>query len=64
MTEEPIQTRRRRVSRHVRSNKKKYSIGTIAFFFVIVQMIWDISANDLAAYVQPIFTMLLGEPPK
>ena len=53
---------RRRVVRHVREHKRGWTGFVVAL--VIAQMIWDISANDLAAYVQPLFTALLGEPPK
>lgn len=51
----PAETRKRRV--------KRVSISVAVVAFIIVQMIWDISANDLAAYVQPLFTKILGAPP-
>lgn len=54
------------VRRHVARHKRKYaagSIGTAAMLFLALQLIWDIGANDLAAYVQPLFTRVLGPPP-
>lgn len=55
---------RRRAAAHVRRNPGKYGLGTVLVVtLVVVQLVWDISANDLAAYVQPLFSRLLGPPP-
>ena len=54
---------RYRIRQHVGKHKRGYSVSVVVVAFVIVQMVWDISANDLAQYCQPIFTRLLGVPP-
>ena len=41
-----------RVVSHVGHNKRKYIF--IGIFLVIIQMSWDIIANIVAAYIQPI----------
>ena len=55
--------RRYRVGQHVNANKRKYGWGAAAAAFVLVQMVWDISANDIAAYFQPLCAAVLGPPP-
>ena len=57
------ESRRQRLRQHVRRYKRKYSWGAAAVAFVVVQMAWDIGANDIAAYFQPLFTTILGPPP-
>ena len=50
---------RRRIARH----KRKWSLSAGIVFLIIAQMVWDVSANDIAAYFVPVFTKLLGAPP-
>ena len=47
--------------RHVCDHKNKYGGAVIVLIFI--QCIWDISANDISAYFQPVFTYLFGPPP-
>ena len=56
-------TRRARAKAMLRRNPRKAGMSLLVPALVVVQMIWDISANDLAAYFQPIFTRLFGVPP-
>lgn len=48
---------------HVRQHHSKYSWGLIAAALLLLQMVWDVSANDIAAYFVPYFTALFGPPP-
>ena len=56
-------SRRARAKAMLRRNPRKAGMGLLVPALVVAQMLWDISANDLAAYFQPIFTRLFGAPP-
>ena len=54
---------RYRIGQHVGRHRKKYGWGVVAVLFVVVQMVWDVGANDLADYTKPLFIALLGPAP-
>ena len=47
---------------HVGKHRRKYGLGAIAAIFLAAQLIWDIAANVIANYVQPLAQMVFGDP--
>ena len=59
-----IRSRKRgRVRQHIAEHPRSYGFGGALGVGLLIQCLWDVLANDIAAYFQLMVTALFGAPP-